>query len=75
VYYLPYPCKKLSAWWVLHKVNPRELLYTLGDAGCHDTLTLDDDIHEVYKEEELSASFIIEPGVGLDDLVGEVDDI
>jgi hypothetical protein len=24
VYYLPYPCEKLSAWCVVHKVNPCE---------------------------------------------------
>jgi hypothetical protein len=35
VYYLSYQCKKLSAWWVVHKVNPRERLHTLGDAGCN----------------------------------------
>jgi hypothetical protein len=22
VYYLSYPSEKLSAWWVVHKVNP-----------------------------------------------------
>jgi hypothetical protein len=22
VYYMSYPCEKLSAWWVVHKVNP-----------------------------------------------------
>jgi hypothetical protein len=75
VYYLPYPCEKLSAWWVVHKVNPHERLYTLGNAGYHGTLTLDDDIDEVYQEEELSTSFIINPSAGLDDLVRDVDDI
>jgi hypothetical protein len=75
VYYLPYPCEKLSAWWVVHKVNPHEWLLTSGDAGYHDTPTLDDDVDEVYQEEELPASFIIDLGVGLDDLVGESDDI
>jgi hypothetical protein len=24
VYYMSYPCQKLSAWWVVYKVNPRE---------------------------------------------------
>jgi hypothetical protein len=56
-------------------VNPREWLLTSGDAGYHDTPTLDDDVDEVYQEEELPASFIIDLGVGLDDLVGESDDI
>jgi hypothetical protein len=64
VYYLSYPCKKLSVWWVVHKVNPRKWLYTPGDAGYHDTLPL-----------ELLASFVIDPSAGLDDLVGDADDI
>jgi hypothetical protein len=33
----------LSAWWIVHKVNPRERLHTPGDAEYHDTSTLDDD--------------------------------
>jgi hypothetical protein len=24
VYYMSYPCQKLSAWWVVYKVNPQE---------------------------------------------------
>jgi hypothetical protein len=75
VYYLSYPCQKLNAWWVVHKVNPREWLHTPIDAGYYDTPMLDDDVDEVYQEEELPPSFIIDPGAGLDDLVGDVDDI
>jgi hypothetical protein len=75
VYYLSYPCQKLNAWWVVHKVNPREWLHTPGDAGYHDTLTLDDDVNEAYKEEELPPSFIVDLGAGLDDLVRDADDI
>jgi hypothetical protein len=75
VYYLSYPCQKLNAWWVVHKVNPREWLHTPGDVGYRDTLTLDDDIDEVYQEEELSPSFTINPAAGLDDLVRDADDI
>jgi hypothetical protein len=75
VYYLPYPCENLSAWWVIHKLNPPERLYTLGDAGYHDTPTLDDDVDKVYQEQELSASFIINPSVGVGDLIGDADDI
>jgi hypothetical protein len=75
VYYLSYPYLKLSAWWVVHKVNPYEWLHTPNDARYHDTHTLDDDIDEVYQEEEVSCSFIIDPSAGLDDLVGNVNDI
>jgi hypothetical protein len=75
VYYLPYPCEKLSAWWVVHKVNCCEWLHTPGDAGYHDTLTLNDDIDEVYQEEKLPPSFFVNPSAGLDDQVGDADDI
>jgi hypothetical protein len=69
MHYLPYTCKKLSALWVVHKVNPREWLYTLADVGCHDTSVLCGEVDEVYHEEELPTSFIIEPGLGLNVLV------
>jgi hypothetical protein len=75
VYYLSSPCQKVNAWWVVYKVNPREWLHTPGDAAYHDTLTLDDDVDEVYQEEELPPSFAIDPGAGLDDLVGDADDM
>jgi hypothetical protein len=75
VYYLSYPCQKLNTWWVVHKVNPHERLHTSGDAGYHDTLTLDGDNDQVYQEEELPPSFVIDPGAGLYDLVGDADDI
>jgi hypothetical protein len=56
-------------------VNPHEWLHTPGDVGYHDTLTLDDDVDEVYQEEELPPSFIINPGAGLDDLEGDANHI
>jgi hypothetical protein len=70
-----YPCEKLSAWWVVHKANPREWLYTPGDAGYHETLTLDDDVDEVYQEEELPSSFVVEPSARLNNLDGDAIDI
>jgi hypothetical protein len=36
---------------------------------------LDDDVDGVYQEEEFPPSFVIDPGAGLDDLVGDADDI
>jgi hypothetical protein len=75
VHYLPYPCEKLSLWWVVNKVNPHEWLHTPGDAGYHDSLALEDDIDEVYQEEELPPSFIVDPSAGPNDLVVDVDDI
>jgi hypothetical protein len=75
VYYLSYPYEKLNAWWVVDKVNPREWLHTLGDAVYHDTPMLDDDVDEVYQEEELPPFFIVNLGAILDDLVGDAGDI
>jgi hypothetical protein len=71
VYYLSYPCQNPNAWWVVHKVKPHERLHTPGDAGYHDTLTLDDDPNEVYQEEVSPPSFSVDPSAGLDDLVGD----
>jgi hypothetical protein len=75
VYYLCYPCQKLNAWWVVHKVNPHERLHTPDDAGYHDTPMLDDDVDEDYQEEELPPSFVVDAAAGLDDLVGDANDI
>jgi hypothetical protein len=55
--------------------DPHEWLHTPGDAGYHHTPTLDDDVDEVYQEEELPPSFVIDPDARLNDLVGDADDI
>jgi hypothetical protein len=75
VYYLSYPYQKMNAWWVVHKVNPHKWLHTPGNAGYHDTSTLDDGVDEVYQGEELPTSFIVDSGTRLDDLVGDTNDI
>jgi hypothetical protein len=36
---------------------------------------LNDDVDEVYQEQELPASFVVDPGAGFDDLVGDTYDI
>jgi hypothetical protein len=54
--------------------EPHEWLDILGDTRYHNTPTLNDDIDEVYQEES-SSSFVVEPSVGLEDFVGDVDDI
>jgi hypothetical protein len=63
VYYMSYPCEKLNAWWVVHKVNPHEHLYTPGDIGYHDIQVLDDEIDVVYKKKShqpLSLSSLVQ---------------
>jgi hypothetical protein len=72
VYYLKCPCQKLATWWVLHKVNPHEWLYTPTDDAYHFN---DEQIDEIYQEEELPTSFIIEPGAALDSLVADGADV
>jgi hypothetical protein len=69
VYYLSYPCEKLSAWWVVHNINPCEWLYTPCIAGYHDNPTLHEEVDEIYQEEELLATFVVDPSTRLDNLV------
>jgi hypothetical protein len=72
VYYLKYTCQKLAAWWVVYKVNPRERLYTPTDVAYHFD---DEQVDEINQEEELPTSFVVEPSVALDSLVGDGDDV
>jgi hypothetical protein len=48
VYYMSYPCEKLSAWWVVYRVNPRERLYTPDDSGYHENQVSVGEVDEVY---------------------------
>jgi hypothetical protein len=72
VYYLKYPCEKLAAWWVVYKVNPHEWLYIPTDAAYHFD---DEHVDEIYQEEELPTSFVVEPATILDSLVGDGVDV
>jgi hypothetical protein len=71
-YYLNYPYQKLAAWRLVYTVNPREWLYTPTDA----TYYFDDEqVDEIYQEEELPTSFVVEPGAALDSLVRDGADV
>jgi hypothetical protein len=72
VYHLKYPCEKLAAWRVVYKVNPCELLYIPTDVAYHFD---DEQVHEIYQEEELTTSFVVEPSVAVNSLVGDGDDV
>jgi hypothetical protein len=48
VYYMLYPCQKLSAWWVVYKVNPRKRLHTPGDVGYHENQVEAGEVDKVY---------------------------
>jgi hypothetical protein len=72
VYYLKYPCQKLVAWQVVYKVNPHEWLHTPTDGAYHFD---DEQIDEIYQEEEPPTYFVIKPGATLDSLVGDGADV
>jgi hypothetical protein len=52
----------------VYKVNPHEWLYSPTDAAYHFDDEQDD---EIYQEEELPTSFVVEPGAALNSLVGD----
>jgi hypothetical protein len=68
VCYLNYPCQKLTAWRVVYKVNPCEQLYIPTDAAYHFN---DEHVYEIYQEDELPTSFVVEPGAAIDSIVGD----
>jgi hypothetical protein len=71
-YYLKYPCQKLAVWRVVYKVNPRERLYTPTDDAYHFD---DEQVDEIYQEEELPTYVVIEPGATLNSLVRDGADV
>jgi hypothetical protein len=75
VYYMSYPCEKLSAWWVVYRVNPRERLHTPDDSGYHENQVSDGELDEVYQDDELPCSFNIIPDLALNSLVGDANDV
>jgi hypothetical protein len=75
VYYMSYLCQKLSAWWVVYKVNPREWLQTSGDAGYHENQVEAREVDEIYQDDKLSCSFNIDPNSTLKSLLGNANDV
>jgi hypothetical protein len=71
VYYMSYPNPKFKAWWVVHKVNPRERLHTPCTVGYQFE---DNQADEVYQK-ELPTTFTVDEGVALNSLVGDCDDL
>jgi hypothetical protein len=75
VYYKSYPCKKLSVWWVVYKVNPHEWLHTPDDSGYHENQVEAGEVDEVYQDDELSCSFNIDLDSALNPLCGDANDV
>jgi hypothetical protein len=75
VYYMSYACEKLSAWWVVYRVNPRERLHTPDDFGYHENQVAAGEVDEIYQDDELPCSFNIDLDSALNSLVGNANDV
>jgi hypothetical protein len=75
VYYMSYPCEKLSVWWVVYRVNHRERLHTPDDSGYHKNQVPAGEVDEIYQDGELSCSFNIDPKLTLNSLLGDANDV
>jgi len=69
VYYLSYPCKDkdLSPWWVLYQVAPHGCVPLNG--ANDESMSFEHVIHDVYQEDGLDGTFVIDLGEALDSLV------
>jgi hypothetical protein len=75
VYYISYPYEKLSAWWVVHRMNPHEQLHTPDDSSYHENQVPAREVDEVCQVDELSCSFHIDPDSALNSLFGDASDV
>jgi hypothetical protein len=75
VYYMSYPCEKLSAWWVVYRMNPHERLHTPDDFGYHENQVPTGEVDEVYQDDELPCSFNIHLELALNSLFGDANDV
>jgi hypothetical protein len=72
---MSYPCEKLSAWWMLYRVNPHERLQTPNDSGYHENQVAAGEVDKVYQDDELPSSFNIDPDSTLNSLLGDANDV
>jgi hypothetical protein len=70
-----YPCPKLSAWWVMYKVNPREPLPNPSDSCYHACNLEDKENYGIVQEDDLPTSSNVEISEGLDSLVEDPNDV
>jgi hypothetical protein len=75
VYYMMYPCEKLSAWWVVYRVNPHEWLHTPNDSGYDENKVPSREVDEVYQDDELPYLFHIDLDSALNSLLGDANDV
>jgi len=68
VYYLSYPCKKeLLPWWVVYQVAPHGCVPRNTDNT--ESMSSEETIHDVYQEEGLDGTFVIDLGDALDTII------
>jgi hypothetical protein len=72
VFYMSYPCEKLSACWVVYKVNSREWLYTPGDGSYQENQL---EAGEVEQDDELSYLFNVDSDLTPNSLLDDADDV
>jgi hypothetical protein len=72
---MSYPCEKISAWWVVYRVSPRERLHTNDESGYHENQVPAREDDDVYQDDELSCSFNIDPDSALNSLLGDANDV
>jgi hypothetical protein len=75
VYYMTYPYPKLSACWVVYKVNPREPLPTPSDSCYHACNLEDEENYGIVQEDDLLSYFNVDINKRLDSLVGDPNDV
>jgi hypothetical protein len=75
VYYISYPYEKLSAWWVVYRMNPHQQLHTLNDSGYHENQVPVGEVDEVYQHDELPCSFNIDLELSLNSLLSDANDV
>ena len=72
---MSYPCEKLSAQFVVYRVNPHEWLHTPDDSGYHENQMPAGEVDEIYQDDELPCSVNIDPDSTLNSLLGDASDV
>jgi hypothetical protein len=70
-----YPCPKLSALWVVYKVNPREPLPIPSDSCYHACNLEDEENYGIIQADDLPTSFNVEINEGVDSLIRDPNDV
>jgi hypothetical protein len=72
---MTFACPKLSAWWVVYKVNPCEPLPITSDSCYHAWNLEDEENYRIVQEDDPLTSFNVEISEGLDSLVEDPNDV